>query len=407
MKARKLAYQVLCKIVIDGKYANLLMREDLKNLDRNTSGFITNIVYEVLRKYAYLHSLYSDVVKNKLDVKDEILLNMAVYELEYLKNEDYGVVNDYVAIASKKSFINAVLRNYLRNEKRQYDLNKLSDAALFYSIDLWILKLWTAHYGRQTALKIAESLQEIPQVTYCLNTLKASFADLATYDIKQIDKTAFLSSENLIYTKEFKLGYFIVQDYSAQQVVNFLDLKDNLKVLDVCAAPGSKTSQIAMMMHNTGEIVANDINIKRVNLIKNLANKLGITNLKTICKDGTNLNLESKFDRILLDVPCSGLGVLRKKPDIKLRLLPENLDEIVQIQKHLLESAIQYLTTDGVLVYSTCTLNKKENENQIANFIKSHPDFVLLAEKTIMPFDFQSDGFYMAKLKRVTYENNI
>jgi 16S rRNA (cytosine967-C5)-methyltransferase len=400
MNQRKKANQILNQIIVNGKFANLLMRNELNGVNKEDASFITNIVNGVMRNNRYLNYQYSKLL-TKCAVKDQIILNMAVYELMFLKNESYGVVNDYVDISHNKKFINGILRNYLRNEVEELDLTVLENIGIRYSINDWIIKLWNAHYGFDETLKIAEITNKIPKMTYRLNNLKSSFEELEKYDINIINGLAFECETNLLKTDEFREGKLLVQDYSSQLVINYLDLEDNLTVLDVCAAPGTKTTQIAQLMNNSGKIVANDIYQHRVELIKNLADKLGVTNIECINQDATTIELSSTFDRILVDAPCSGLGVLRKKPDIKFHLTMTDIDEIITIQENILDNVCKYLIKDGILVYSTCTLNKKENQKQVIKFLKKHEEFQLLEEKTVLPYEFASDGFYMAKLKKV------
>jgi 16S rRNA (cytosine967-C5)-methyltransferase len=177
-----------------------------------------------------------------------------------------------------------------------------------------------------------------------------------------------------------------------------------MEVLDLCAAPGTKSQEIAMFMKNQGKIIACDLYEKRTHLIQDLMTKTGVTICETMVNDATidKPKWHDQFDRILIDAPCSGLGDLRHKPEIRLHLKPEDLDEITKVQKDILTAAAPYLKQDGILVYSTCTLNKKENENQVKTFLQAHSDYALLEEKTIFPYENGGDGFFMAKLQRKT-----
>ena len=402
MNQRKMAVKILNQVIVNGKFANLLMRNELKGVSNDDAAFVTNIVNGVLRNNRYLRYQYDDLLKGKCSTKDEIILNMAVYELMFLDNEAYGVVNEYVKLAGNKKFINGVLRNYLRKEEQsEPDLSEIEGVGIRYSVNDWIIRLWNAHYGFEETLRIARTINEIPSMTYRLNDLKASFGELEKYGIRKLDKLAFKCDRNLLKSEEFREGKLLVQDYSSQQVAQYLELEDNLRVLDICAAPGTKTTQISQLMKNTGRVIANDLYEHRVELIGQLAERLGITNIETINEDATTVEFDGTFDRILVDAPCSGLGVLRKKPDIKFRIEPADLDEIVRVQHDILENISKYLKKDGIMVYSTCTINKKENEKQVAAFLKGHDEYELLEEKTIMPYEFDSDGFYMAKLKKV------
>ena len=198
-------------------------------------------------------------------------------------------------------------------------------------------------------------------------------------------------------------GAYYVQEASSQ-FVGYL-LKDeevtNGRVLDMCAAPGSKTCHIGELLKNKGKIIAVDLYEHRLDLLEKAINRLGLRNVELKAHDSTKLHetyKEKSFDKILLDAPCSGLGVIRRKMDIKFNVSPESIDELVALQKELIEEAYVLLKDKGILVYSTCTINKKENEKQIVNFINKHKDMKVIEERTILPFEKDSDGFYYCKM---------
>lgn len=195
----------------------------------------------------------------------------------------------------------------------------------------------------------------------------------------------------------------MIQSQSSQIAVDTLNVRKNSYVLDLCSAPGSKTVQMAMMMENTGKIVSNELYDFRSELVRQNLNKYQIKNVELTTVDGVyidNYYQRNSFDYVLLDAPCSGLGTLRHKPEIKITIKPQDIDEIVMLQKKLLISAANMLKPNGYLVYSTCTLNKKENERQIQSFLAERPDYSLVSQRTIFPFEFDSDGFFVAKLWR-------
>ena len=192
-----------------------------------------------------------------------------------------------------------------------------------------------------------------------------------------------------------------IQDEASQMVAYLLDPKPGMRVLDTCSAPGTKATHIAQLMQDEGEILCGDIHEHRVHLIEEGAKRLGITCMKAVVMDATTLeNIEGTFDRVLCDVPCSGYGVLANKSDIKYHMESSDMDTLIPLQQKILNCACEKVKQDGVLVYSTCTLNKKENEKQIEAFLSTHEDFILEEQKTIFPFEYQSDGFFMAKLRR-------
>ena len=397
MNERKITYEILQEVIIKKGYANLIMRK-YKDLDISFN-FVTEVVYGVLRNYDLLKYQYQNLISKKIEQKAEILLNMAIYELQYMNSENYYVCNEIVNLANKyqKNFINAILRNYLKQ-----GFNDDVETYLLYSIPKWVYNLWVAHYGSDNALAIAKASNHKLDTFYRLNPLVANYQMIEDLNINIIDDQSFTSSLNLIKSSEFKKGYFVCQDLASASIVKNLELKKTDIVLDLCAAPGTKTSQIAAILENNSEIYALDLHSHRVKLIDELMDNLGITNVKTMTYDSTVYNKEfiNKFDKILLDVPCSGLGVLSRKPDIKLNIEPSSLDEIVATQKSILDNAYNYLKINGILVYSTCTLNKKENDRQIKEFINKYQDMEILNEETIFPFINDTDGFYFAKMKK-------
>ncbi len=395
MNERKLTYEILTEVIINNGYANLMMRK-YQDSDINFN-YVTEVVYGVLRNYSILKHQFKDLLKKRCEHKIEILIIIGIYELHFMKSDDYAVVNEIVKMANptNRGFVNFILRESLR--RGFIDSEELS---IQYSIPTWIYRLWIAHYGEDIAKKLAKAATEKLPIYYRLNNIKASFSDLKDLKINKIDDYSFTSELNLIKSAEFRKGLFAIQDLSAAQIIYNLDLNENNKVLDMCAAPGTKTSQIAGLMNNKGSIVALDIHEHRVELIDRAMQKFDITNVETKVMDASIINEDwiDYYDRILLDAPCSGFGVLSRKPDIKFHIKPEGLDEIIQIQAQLLDNAYKYLKNDGILVYSTCTLNLKENEKQVKAFLNRYSDLELMKEETIFSYSKQTDGFYYAKI---------
>lgn len=395
MSARKIAYEILKDVFLNNSYSGLLLRNNLNECNEKDKSLITQIVYGTIRNYRLLSFQYSNLISKKVSKEIDILLSMSIYQLFMMdKIPNYAVVNEAVSLTNNKSFVNAILRKVIKQGFKQTD-----NLSIKYSLPDFIINLWKSHYGENICVKIAGNLLKESKVYGRINSLKTNKEELSKdKKIKFIDDFCFEYDGNLILSQYFKDGKVIIQDYSSQQVCKYLELKENLYVLDLCAAPGTKTSQIAMMMNNTGKIVAVDIHEHRVKLIEGLIEKLNIKNVDCVVCDAKNVDNDIKFDRILVDAPCSGIGVLKGKPDIKLKLNPEDLDEIVKIQKEILNSCKNKLNVNGILVYSTCTLNKKENERQIELFVKENPNFELIEQRCIFPFEFDSDGFYIAKL---------
>ncbi|MEA4874141.1 16S rRNA (cytosine(967)-C(5))-methyltransferase RsmB [Anaerorhabdus sp.] len=399
MNARKIAYECLVKVIEEGQYANLMMRSSLNQAAEVDKGLITQIVYGTLRNYRLCRFQWEHFAEKKCNPKIAILLDMSVYQLFWLdKVPSYAVVNEMVDLTpqSSKGFVNAILRKVLKQGK--LDSDKI---AIQTSHPDWLVGLWTAHYGEEIMKNICLSDCMDANVVGRVNTIKCSKEELELDEkIHFLDDTAFVADFNLVQSDYFKEGKIVIQDESSQQVVKMMDLEQNLNVLDCCSAPGTKTSQIAMMMNNTGKIIAGELHEHRTELISTSMSHLGVTNVEVKQMDARFLHehYNEEFDRILVDAPCSGLGVLKRKPDIKIRCTPESIDEIVELQCEILQSASRCLKKGGILVYSTCTLNKKENDRQIANFLKTNVEYELLCEKTIFSTDANKDGFYMAKL---------
>jgi 16S rRNA (cytosine967-C5)-methyltransferase len=209
-------------------------------------------------------------------------------------------------------------------------------------------------------------------------------------------------AENPVSHPFFAQGKYVIQDIHAARAAVLLDVQPGMKVLDACAAPGTKTQELAMFMNNEGQVISCDLYPQRAALIQQLMARTGVTIADVQVKDASleGQFAEGSFDRILLDVPCSGLGDLKHKPEIRWHVQPQDLDQITKIQKRILHANAAYLKTGGILVYSTCTLNRKENEGMIQWFLKEHPGFVREEERTYFPFEDDGDGFYAAKLRK-------
>lgn len=403
MKARSIAYECLKKVIIEKDYANLVMRNALEQANDKDKGLITQIVYGTLRNYRLCRFQWEYLAKQKVNEKTAILLDMSVYQYFMMdKIPTYAIVDEAVDLVPQamKGFVNAILRKVFQQELREVD-----DISVMTSHPEWLVKLWTAHYGEDVARKICESDLEDASIVARINTLKASKEELEEIEgIQFLDDFALSANFNLVQSQLFEEGKIIIQDGSSQKVAEMLELYEGLDVLDCCSAPGTKTSQIAMILKNTGHILAGELHEHRVQLVSQLMTKMGVTNTEVIQMDATRVDeyIENRlFDRILMDVPCSGLGVLKRKPDIKLRCSPANIDEICEIQRKIMESCSKLLKLQGIFVYSTCTLNKKENEKQVQHFLVNNPNFICIEQKTIFPFEDSGDGFYMAKMIKI------
>ena len=395
MEQRKLALDILYKSIKEESYSNLLMRKELEKVPYIQRGFITNLVNSVLRNYEFLQYQFEDEVRSSTSLKVRLILCMALYERFFLKEKDYVINNEYTSLGKneyERSFINAILRKVT-------ELKQSEEGYINASLPKWIYSLLSKQYDEETLKKIIEVYHKIPKLCYRLNKKKCSYEMLKDLDIEVLNEDIFISRLNMLKTSLYKNGYFYVQDYNSASLYKNLDLVKDDVLLDVCAAPGSKLFNCLDVIKEENAY-GNDIHANRVELIKKMAEKLGYTKIHLLNHDGCTLkdHLSVRFDKILLDAPCSGLGVIARKPDLKFHIKPESLDELQVLQYELLNTNKELLKEGGILLYSTCTLNKKENEKQIARFLKEDDRFTLLKEETII--NDLGDCFYYAKLRK-------
>ncbi|MCI7732767.1 MAG: methyltransferase domain-containing protein [Solobacterium sp.] len=392
---RLIALNILRKTISDESFTSLLMRKELEKLEKVQRPFVTNIVQGVLKNYELLEYNVNLYVR-KTSLTNKLILMMALYERYFLKEKEYAVNNSYVELSKTKydkSFINATLRNI---RELKYSDNEWINV----SLPEWLYKLIKKQYPDDYRTVI-ENYHSVHKTYYRLNPNKTDFNYLKDkYDIEIMENNVFISKQNLINTDDFNNGFFYIQDINAAKLTSVLKLKEDYTLLDVCSAPGSKLFNTLELLKDSNTF-SNDLNSTRLELIKKKALILGYKNINFLNCDGRYLNskLNMKFDVIMMDVPCSGLGVIGRKPDIKFHIKPENLDELQNIGYEILNNCSKLLKEDGQILYSTCTINRKENEKQIEKFIKNNPEFKIIEEKTII--ESYGDLFYYCLLSRV------
>lgn len=392
---RLIALNILRKTISDESFTSLLMRKELEKLEKVQRPFVTNIVQGVLKNYELLEYNVNLYVR-KTSLTSKLILMMALYERYFLKEKEYAVNNSYVELSKTKydkSFINATLRNI---RELKYSDNEWINV----SLPEWLYKLIKKQYPDDYRT-IIENYHSVHKTYYRLNANKTDFDYLKDkYDIEIMENNVFISKQNLINTDDFNNGFFYIQDINAAKLTSVLKLKEDYTLLDVCSAPGSKLFNTLELLKDSNTF-SNDLNSTRLELIKKKALILGYKNINFLNCDGRYLNskLNMKFDVIMMDVPCSGLGVIGRKPDIKFHIKPENLDELQNIGYEILNNCSKLLKEDGQILYSTCTINRKENEKQIEKFIKNNPEFKIIEEKTII--ESYGDLFYYCLLSRV------
>ncbi len=418
--ARKVALNALLE-VRKSAYSNITLNRFLSETELTSAdkSLATALFYGVLDRTITLDYVLSQHIKTRLKKVDLFVLEclrVALYQIMYMdKIPDSAAVNEAVKIIKNSKqkylsgFTNGVLRNILRvgvNLPQGDDIKSLS---VRYSCPQWIIEGFFADYGIENTVNLLDASLQTPPVVLRVNTLKTTIEDLIKIlSVEGIDTKASCLENSLeviggidvTKSTAYRDGLFHVQDIASQTVVNILSPNKFERVLDVCAAPGGKSFTMAQYMENSGEIIACDLYEKRVELIKKGAARLGIKNITAIQNDATKAsdNLGS-FDVILCDVLCSGLGVIRRKPEIKYKDISE-YNDITLIQSEILEKASAYLKNGGRILYSTCTLRKCENEAVVKRFLDKYPQYELKYQHTFMPHTDQSDGFYCALLQK-------
>ena len=438
MNSREVTIKVLEKVLEEGAYSNIALSNELNNSDLNDKdkALATELVYGTLRKLNTLDMIIKSFVKDIKEMNKRTLniLRVAIYQMQFLdKVPTYAACNEAVELAKTVSekdskLVNGILRNYSQKEgviELEF-VNKIGEMAYEFSFAPWMIRMFIKQYGEPETLRILHGLNKKPKVTVRVNNLKGDYEDIfeelqgLDYDVEEgfICPEAICINNGRAIDKNpvFQEGKITVQDESAMLVAPLLELSDNLTVLDLCSAPGGKTTHIAELMNNTGKVLAFDLHENKLELINENAKRLGITNIETQEMDATKINsdLINLGDRVLIDVPCSGIGIVRKKPEIKWNKTRKDLRDIIEVQRNIMENAWQYLKPNGVMVYSTCTLNKEENEDNIEWFLREHNDAkiekVYLGKSdnlrynkdgsvTILPNEYM-DGFFIARLRK-------
>lgn len=431
MNVKQIAINLISQ-VDKGAYSNIALNETFKTLDINSKekAFITEIFYGVIRNKKFLDYIIERYTK---EIKKEWirnLLRISIYQITFMDSDNKGIVWEATELTKKKygmtisKFINGTLRNYLRN--KDTELKRLDDEKnyeVLYSIPKWFYDTLEKQYGDNNLKQAITSLKKVPYLSVRINKLKYNEKEFEKFleknniqIIKKVDTVYYVNSGLIIISEEFKTGKIIAQDASSYLAAKNLGVLSNELVLDICAAPGGKTAVLAEQMENKGEIIAIDIHQHKIKLIETNMKKLGIDIVKAIVMDARNVNKQGrKFDKILVDVPCSGYGVIRKKPEILYSKNRENIEELAKLQLEILNSAADILKDGGELIYSTCTITDKENTNNIEKFLKERKEFKV--EKLYIPENVSGDydklggfcinykeeimdNFYIIKLKK-------
>ena len=440
--AREEAYLILNNIIDKDAYSNIELRRRLNksNLTKLDKALVTEIVNGTLRNLIYIDWVikqFSKIKEEKIKSNVKNIIRSGIYQILFLdKIPDSAVCNESVELAKKydnigsSKFVNGLLRNVSRNKDNigYPDKENLEEyLSIKYSHPKWLMEILIDHYGVDFTEELIKSNNEPPPLTIRVNRLKTHKQEvmdiLESYDIKCDD--GLFNEEALIIKGTssiegidiFKKGYFSVQDESSMLVSKVMNPKPGWMIMDVCSAPGGKAAHMAELMNNEGKIIARDIYKHKLELINKACERLGIKIVDTQLFDARNLD-ESyirKADGVLVDAPCSGLGLLRRKPDLRWKKKPNDMDELHNLQYSILRSSSHYLKKGGVLVYSTCTLNKKENIDIVKRFLGDNEDFCLDSIEGLLPQNIyapnakegyielypnihKTDGFFIARM---------
>lgn len=406
--ARLSAFDMLYGIIYGGGYSNIVLETGLKAVESKDKGFVSRLVYGVIERRLSLDYAINKFLNGKTKPKVKILLYIGAYQVLYMdKIPDavavYETVSlcDNIGLSYYKKLINAVLHRII-DYKTEFDV--IDDLSIKYSCPQHLINMWTKMYGEDNVVDILESINNRPPV-FAIPNSKYVDAEELYYELFSAgidceifnDVVKINSSFDLSGLKAFNDGLFYIEDYSSYSCAKALKAEPDDVVLDLCSAPGGKAFTIAQ---SGATVYAYDIYEHRVELIKKSAQRLGHNNIITGINDALIYNANIPFaDRIICDVPCSGFGIIRRKPEIRYKNL-DDIKELPQIQYNILFTSSRYLKSGGVIIYSTCTLNKKENEQVVDRFLNDNTDFSLVESKTVFPTKNGGDGFFYSILKK-------
>ena len=409
--ARETALLILYKTEYEGAYPNIELKNAIPpQMPQNDRAFVTALVYGVIsRKLTldYIIELSSKIKLKKISKYIHQILRMGIYQILFMdKIPSSAAVNESVKLAKRyghgasAGFVNGILRNVLRNGVEYPNIS------VKYSFPEWICKKWINEFGEEFTEQMMKSFEEPPELIIRPNRLRLTEEELRQrlddcgINTEIINGRIACKGLNVGKDELYKQGFYTVQDTAAMTAVEVLAPKSGETVIDTCAAPGGKATYMAELMNNEGEIYAFDIYEHKIKLINDSAKRLGIDIIKAQTGDAAvyDERLDGMADKILCDVPCSGLGILRRKPDIKWNRKED--DNFSDIQLEILNNAARYLKSGGSILYSTCTVEKEENGGVTDRFLEKNGGFKKVYEKTFYPHIDNTDGFYICKLER-------
>ncbi|KAB2337458.1 16S rRNA (cytosine(967)-C(5))-methyltransferase RsmB [Cytobacillus depressus] len=439
---RETAMDLLEMIEKNQSYSNLLLNNFInKNkIDAKDIGLLTELTYGTLQRKMSLDFFMAPFLKGKKKIESWViqLLRLTLYQMIYLdKIPDRAAIYEAVEIAKKRGhkgisgMVNGILRSIQREGVPSFEeiADPLERLATETSHPVWLVQRWADQLGFEKTKQMCELNLTAPLQTARVNLTKTTteeclgFLEEEGFQVEQspvIKEAIKCYRGNLANSKAFKAGLITIQDESSMLVAYALNIAENDKILDACAAPGGKSTHIAEKLAKTGQVISLDLHEHKVKLIKENANRLALTNIEAAALDSRKVQEQfskESFDHILLDAPCSGLGVMRRKPDMKYTKKEEDINHLANVQRNLLQAVAPLLKKGGNLVYSTCTVDMEENQHVVSSFLKENADFegdFLMKERMpeairplitgfqlqILPQDFGSDGFFIACLRK-------
>ena len=417
------------KLILDGLYRISYKNEKSTDIINEIAkkvediSYITKNIYGVLENKLYLEYILAKLSKikvKKLDKKVKLILLIGIYNIHFLDRKNYAIVNELVNLTKKvsfksKSFVNAILRSYIRDEKNLSKINIENDEefnSIKYSMPLWIIKYLNDSYGKDYTQKFLDSLNKERKLSIRINKTKITREKLKNLleDRGYIVEDSLISTLSLVIknpkslasTEEFKKGFFTIQSEASIKVCEILNPKKNSNILDICAAPGTKTSLLAELCDNSSKIIANDISFNKLSKINENIKRLGLKNIEITNFDASILKEEykEKFDYILCDLPCSGLGVMDRKPEIRYNRTMEDVISLSKLQKNILDKAFLYLKTGGILVFGN--IENKDNFNYLSK--KKRLKNIKINGKDYLEFNSfedETDGFFLTKFEKI------
>ena len=436
-KTREIALEALEKIEKQQTYSNLLLNDLIRKyrLTGPDVGLLTELVYGTLQRKMALDYFLQPFLKTKIETWVRHLLQLTIYQNVYLdKVPERAAIHEAVEIAKQRGhrgiagMVNAILRSMQRKGLPSLEMieDPIEKIAIATSHPQWLVHRWVQQYGYEKTAAMCEKNVTAPTQTARVNTTKATrkeVIEMLRGEGYQVEESPMLEEAiqavkgNLAYSQAYRNGLLTIQDESSMIVAYALQLDKNQSVLDTCAAPGGKATHIAERLRCTGNVTALDIHEHKIKLIRQQAERLDLSNISTKILDSRNVAdyfAEESFDRILVDAPCSGLGVIRRKPDIKYTKSQQDISSLQKVQLSILDAAAPLLKKGGVLVYSTCTVDKLENDAVVSHFLQQHSDFEaydLRVPAAFIPFvaghmmqifpqDFNGDGFFISSLRK-------